>query len=161
VLGSHLHKAKVRIDHRLPPWRFPLAMFNHSYQDGFADALDHTIAARRSGEDRRHHYLQQKARGYDQARQKATAKRDYWNAAFIEGYWNGLVALGMAVRPNDVPMYYCPGIGPERSFVEVERAIRAGRRTHATAFAWAAREIRKLPEGVSFNHPPVLPDYSE
>jgi hypothetical protein len=161
VLGSHLDEARMRIDERLPPWRFPLAIFNHSYQDGFADALDHTIAARRSGEDRRHHYLQQKARGYDEARRKASAKREYWDAAYIEGYTSGLVALGAALRPREVPMYYCPGIGAERSYGKVARAIRAGRRTHATAYAWAAREASKLPEGMYFNHPPALPDYSE
>jgi hypothetical protein len=47
------------------------------------------------------------------------------------------------------------------SFGKVERAIRAGRRTHATAFAWAAREASKLPEGMYLNHPPVLSNSSE
>jgi hypothetical protein len=136
-------------------------MFNHSYQDGFADALNHTIAARRSGEDRRHHFLEEKASGYEEARRRAKARRDYWDAAYIEGYTMGLVALGMPLQPREVPMYYCPRIGPERSFTGVARAIRAGRKTHALAFDWAARTAKELPQGMHFNHPPVLPDYSE
>ena len=135
-------------------------MFNHSYQDGLANAIDHTTAARRSGEDRRHHYLVQKASGYREARRRATARRAYWDAAYIEGYMMGLLALGVAMPPRELPMYFCPGVGAETSFKRVADAIRAGRRTHAGAYAWAARQMKGVPVGMHFHHPPALPDYS-
>lgn len=159
VIGSQLHEAKLRIDDRLPPWRFPLAIFNHSYQDGLANALEHTIAARRSGEDRRHHSLLEKASGYRESRRRATARRAYWDASYIEGYMMGLLALALAVKPGHVPFFYCPGLGPATSVKRVEQAIRGGRKTHAAAYACAVRELRGVPQGMHMYHPPLLPDY--
>ena len=161
LLGSRLREAKLRIDDRLPPWRFPLAMFNHSYQDGLANALDHTVAARRSGEDRRHHHLLRKARAYGKFKRRATARRSYWDAAYIEGYMTGLIALGAPMPPHEVPLYFCPGAGAERSLARVAKAIRGGLRTHAAAHAWAARQLKGVPKEMHMYHPPVLPSYSD
>jgi hypothetical protein len=86
--------------------------------------------------------------------------RDYSNAAYIEGYELGLLALGAPELPlRDLPLYYCPGIGAETSFKRLTQAIRGGLTSHQGAYQWAVRETRELPEGVYFNHPPLLPDY--
>ena len=87
TIDKSLREARSRSDEGpLVPWRLPLAIFNHAYQDGLADAIDHTTAARRTGDDRRHHELIERARGYHKARQLATKARNYWDAAYIEGY---------------------------------------------------------------------------
>jgi hypothetical protein len=160
VIDQRLREARTRVDENLPPWRFPLAIFNHAYQDGLANAIDHTAAARRTGDDRRHHYLLQRAAGYNKSRRLAMKARDYSNAAYIEGYELGLLALGAPELPlRDLPLYYCPGIGAETSFKRLTQAIRGGLTSHQGAYQWAVRETRELPEGVYFNHPPLLPDY--
>jgi hypothetical protein len=86
--------------------------------------------------------------------------RDYWNAAYIEGYELGLLALGAPELPlRELPLYYCPGVGAETSFKRLTQAIRGGLTSHQGAYKWAVRETRELSEGVYFNHPPLLPDY--
>ncbi len=118
TIDKSLREARSRSDEGpLVPWRLPLAIFNHAYQDGLADAIDHATAARRSGTDRRHHELIERARVYHDLRQRATKARNYWDAAYIEGYETGLIALGAAKLPLRIlPLYYCPGVGQETSF---------------------------------------------
>jgi hypothetical protein len=160
LIDQRLRVARTRVDENLPPWRFPLAIFNHAYQDGLANAIDHTAAARRTGDDRRHHYLLQRAAGYNEARRLAMKARDYWNAAYIEGYEVGLLALGAPeLSLRELPLYYCPGVGAETSFRRLAQAIRGGPTSQQGAYRWAVRETKELPEGVYFNHPPLLPDY--
>jgi hypothetical protein len=159
-IDQRLRDARSRVDENLPPWRFPLSVFNHSYQDGLGDAIDHAIAARYAGDDRRHHDLVHRAAGYNEARRRATRARKYWDAAYIEGYETGLLALGAPELPLvELPVYYCPGVGAETSFTRLEQAIRRGPRSHRAAYTWAARQTRDLPDGMYFNHPPLLPDY--
>lgn len=160
ILDERLHNAKLRIDENLPPWRFPLSIFNHAYEDGLADAIGHTMASRRTGEDRRHHHLMHRAEGYGRVGRLAIKARDYWNAAYIEGYESGLFAIAAHQIPiRDVPLYYCPGVGAATSFKRVAQAIRGGHRSHRTAYQWAVRQMRDLPEGFYLNHPPSLPNF--
>ena len=161
IIDRRLREARSRVDENMFPWRLPLAIFNHAYQDGLADAIDHTKAARRTGDDRRHHDLIQRAAGYSKAKRLATKARNYWDAAYIEGNEAGLIALGAAKLPlHMLPLYYCPGVGPETSYQRVAQAIRGGLATHRAAYTWAARKTRDLPENMYFNHPPLLPEYS-
>jgi hypothetical protein len=162
TMAHRLREARSRVDENLVPWRFPLAIFNHAFQDGLADALDHAIAARRTGVDRRHNELIERARGYDTARRRATKSRKYWDAAYIEGYEAGLIALGSPKMPLHVlPLYYCPGVGPITSFKTVAQVIRGGSNSHRAAHAWAAQQTGNLPAEMYLNHPPLLSDYSE
>jgi hypothetical protein len=84
----------------------------------------------------------------------------YHSQTYIEGYTVALLALGTAMPIGELPLYYCPGVGPDTSAKRIEQAIRRRQKTHAAAFKWAAREARDLPEDMHFNHPPALPDYS-
>jgi SIR2-like domain len=160
TIDQRLREARARVDENLVPWRLPLAIFNHAYQDGLADAIGHTMAARRTGDDRRHHSLIERARGYHRARQLATKARNYWDAAYIEGYEAGLIALGATELPlHLLPLYYCPGVGPETSYKRLAQAICGGPISHRAAYAWAVRQTKDLPDGIYFNHPPLLSDY--
>jgi hypothetical protein len=160
MMNRRLREARTRFDESLPPWRFPLAIMNHAYQDGLADAFNRIQAARRSGDDRRHHELLHRAADYREVGRRALKARRYWDAAYIEGYKLGLWATGEQDTPvRELPVYYCPGVGAETSYLRVAAAIRKGRETHAGAYAWAARQTRKLPEGMFFTHTPFLPEY--
>lgn len=156
-LDQRLREARRRVDAEIVPWEHPMAIFNHSFQDGLGDAIAHALAARRTGEDRRHGSLLHKAAGYDEARKQANRARNYWNSAYIDGYEAGLIALGAPDVPlRSIPLYYCPYIGPETSFKRVSRGLRAGPAMHKGAFLWASRQMSNLPVGMYVNHPPVL-----
>lgn len=157
VIDERAHQARSRFDEALPPWAFPLAIYNHSFQDGLADAISHAWATRKTGQDRRHGYVLQRAGTYEDLRRSASRRRDYWDLAYIEGYQAGLLALGAPqIKMSNVPYYYCPGVGPESSFKRVSKAIRGGRVTHAGAFRWAERQIRDHPQDMYPYHPPFL-----
>jgi SIR2-like domain len=159
TMDQRLREARSRVDDNLFPWQLPLVIFNHAYQDGLGDAIDHTVAARRTGVDRQHHKLVQTATGYEKARQLATRARKYWDAAYIEGYGTGLLALGASSLPlHIVPLYYCPGVGQISSFKRLAAAVRGGPDTHRGAFAWAARQAKDLPVNMYPFHQPSLPE---
>jgi hypothetical protein len=157
-LDGRLREARTRSDTRLPPWEFPLAIYNHSFQDGLAHALERTRAQRRSGADRRHGELIERARGYFEYGKLARRKRDYWNAAYGEGYEAGLLALGAAdvFSLKVVPVYYCPGVGAVSSFAEVSKGIRGGQSTHKSAYNWAVKQAKQLPPEMYAIHTPFL-----
>lgn len=160
TIDQRLRKARTRVDETLVPWRHPLAILNHAYQDGLADAIDHAAATRQTGDDRQHHELIHRARGYDAARRKAARARHYWDVAYIEGYEAGLIALGSPQFPlRLLPLYYCPGVGADTSYTRVARAIRAGPSSHRAVYAWASRQTKDLPKDMYFYHPPLLSNY--
>jgi len=155
VISQKLYKGKLRFDRQLPPWRFPLAIYNHSFQDGMRDALEHARAKRRSGTDRRHGDLLERYKNYIDLAVAARKKRNYWDAAYIEGYGNGLFVLAVdKVSFKNVPVFYCPGLEMTSSFEEVSEAIRGGSDTHKTAYRWAARQER--PKGMYWSHGPFF-----
>jgi len=155
IIDQKLRKGRTRFDKALPPWKFPLAIYNHSFQDGMTDALEHTRAKRRSGSDRRHGDLIHRARNYFELATMARKKRDYFDAAYAEGYGNGLFVIAVdEVSLEDVPIYYCPGIELTSSFKEVSEAVQGGEETHKTAYKWAAKQDR--PKGMYVTHRPFL-----
>jgi SIR2-like domain len=155
ILDQKLRKGRTRFDNKLPPWKFPPAIYNHSYQDGMADALEHTRAKQRSESDRRHGDLIHRAKNYLDLTAAARRKRNYWDAAYYEGYGNGLFVLGVDEIPlEEVPIFYCPGIGETTSFKVVSEAVRGGEKTHKTAYKWAVKQDR--PKGMYWTHGPFL-----
>jgi hypothetical protein len=155
LLDRRLREARTRSDEQLPPWKFPLALYNHSFQDGFADALAHTRAKRGSGSDRRHGEMVERARMYFDMATEYRRKRNYWDAAYASGYEAGLFTIAVdKVTLNNVPVYYCPGVDLTSSFKKVSQAIRGGPNTHKTAYKWA----EKIDRPVNFYsvHPPFL-----
>jgi hypothetical protein len=157
TIDQRLREARTRVDETLFPWRYPLAIFNHAYQDGLADALNHAQATRRTGDDRQHHQLIHKAQNYERLRLDARKARDYWELAYVEGYQAGLIALGSPELPIRIlPLYYCPGIGPDTSYMRIAAAIRGGPKSHRAAHVWAGRQTRNLPKDKYFYHPPIL-----
>ena len=157
ALDIRLRKARARSDKYLTPWKFPLAIYNHAFQDGMADALEHTRAKRRSGSDRRHGDMGFRARGYMEYATKARRKRNYWDTAYAEGYCDGLFTLAVDDGPvDDAPVYYCPGIEQASSFEEISDAIKGGQGTHKTAYRWAEKQDR--PKNMYSAHGPFLPD---
>jgi len=157
IIDQKLRKGRTRSDTRLPPWKFPLAIYNHYFQDGMADALEHTRARRRSGSDRRHGDLFHRSMGYLEYAKIARRKRNYSDVAYAEGYHVGLFVLAAdEVALRNVPVYYCPGVEATPSFEEVSRAIRGGQDTHKTAYNWAAKQDR--PRDMYLAYTPFLPD---
>ncbi len=148
------HLRQKCTDH-LPEYKYPLSIFNHAYQDGVIHACQRMESDMKFGDDRAPGHLNHLVRSYDDLAKAARRDRDYWNLAYWEGYLTGLVgALAFDSSLNAVPMYYCPGPGPESSYERLARAVRGGEATHKTAYRWAKRAVeRSGPEMVSTHMP--------
>ncbi len=137
-----------------------MEIYDCAFRDGLRDCYGRLAAQRHTGNDRRHGDLHGRALSYDRMLRTATRRRDYWNAAYIEGYLAGLISvIAPDLRVDEVPMYYCPGHGPDTSFARVSAAIRRGPATHKTAFRWAESRTRDVPRGFVLPHEPYLPSY--
>lgn len=148
--------------YRLEMSEHPLELYDCAFRDGLRDCFGRILATIHTGNDRRHHELQTRAIRYDRWLQAATKHRDYWHAAYIEGYLAGLIStFATDLRIDEIPMYYCPGHGPDTAFDRVARAIRQGPATHKTAYGWAAARCRDLAPGFVLPHDPYLPSYDE
>lgn len=146
--------------HRLEIAENPLEIYDCAFRDGLRDCYGRLLAQRHTGDDRRHHSLHHRAMSYDRLLRAATKSRDYWNAAYIEGYLAGLISvIAPELRIDEIPMYYCPGHGPDTSFARTSRAIRGGTQTHKSAFRWAERQTRGVRPGFVISHDPYLPTY--
>lgn len=152
-----LKDARLRFDDALPPWKAPLEIYNHAYQDGFDHALQKATATARYGTDRLPGQLHYTAHHYMVLEKEARAARDDWNVAYIVGYLNGLVSLfADEFRIDELPLYYCPGWGEETSFARVAKAVRAGAATHKRAYLKAKRIAEDQGEGILTMHTPFL-----
>ena len=126
----------------------PLEVYDLSFREGLRDAYGRILAQKHIGRDRLHGELHQRIRMYDDWLKRANKARDYWNASYIEGYLTGLISTVIDCRIDVVPMYFCPGHGPDSSFARVAKAIKAGPRQHKAAFNWARREAERVPRGI-------------
>ncbi len=159
-LEGRLKSAQSTANQRLDVHKHPLSIYNLAYQDGVGDALGHTKAGRRHGRDRAHGFLLHLAARYDEARKRANRGRNYWDSAYIDGYVTGVIGIAARDLPlREIPLYYCPGPGPDTSIARTSKAVRGGDETHKTAHAWAARQVRSLPADMVVHHTPFLPTY--
>jgi hypothetical protein len=127
-LGDRLRAAREIADRRFNLHRQPLALYNLAFQDGLSDALGHTRAARRKGADRAHGQLIHRAAGYDEARKRATKARNYWDAAYIDGYVAGLIGIAADDLPlREIPLYSVRVPVRTRPLVARRRPSEAGR----------------------------------
>jgi hypothetical protein len=158
-LSERLRDARRRSDSQILPGKHPMALYNHSFQDGFSDALGRVLAKRRTGIDRAHGVLAHTAAGYFEATKFARKARNYWDEAYMEGYGVAMAAIDQADFPlRSVPVYFCPGLGPTANFSEAAGWIKAGAASHRPAFRWAEKQASNL-NGLFAIHTPFLPPY--
>jgi hypothetical protein len=88
-------------------WREnPEIVFSLAYQDGLLDALDRLGANAHTGEYSDRHSLGHKASNYYHLLGVAVERGRLWDAAYVEGYFNGLVVLLSDAEDADfVPLY--------------------------------------------------------
>jgi NAD-dependent SIR2 family protein deacetylase len=71
----------------------PLLIFVLGYQDGLIHALQRILRMRRTGEYHSATAVHTRMHGYDHQIAHYVQKKDFWNAAYAQGYQNGLMFL--------------------------------------------------------------------
>jgi NAD-dependent SIR2 family protein deacetylase len=74
----------------------PLLIFALSYQDGLSHALRRILRQRKTGEYHSLDHVHSLVHAYMDRFNEFTKRKDYWNAAYAEGYKNGLMFLMLA-----------------------------------------------------------------
>lgn len=150
-----IHKKTSDLDLR----RYPTAILSGSYQDGLLHALQRTLRKRKSGEYSCGHCVQIKVNLYEEIKRRKIREKNYYDAAYVEGYQNGLTAL---ICSKDLrkflPFYFIYGLKHQppnwREFIS---CLKVATTFHKSAFKWCEKMVKsdRYAPGIVFHHPPT------
>ena len=128
------------------PDRHPAVIYSWSYQDGLLHALERINALRSSGFYSDPRSVSGTLHSYEHARRGAIRKRNYWDAAYIEGYQNGLTVLEVdAEAVEGAPLYFVWGSKSTLlTFAEFRSALKKASTLHKTATRRAERILAEF-----------------
>lgn len=150
----------------VPHKKYPAVIHCWSYHDGAKDACYRIQRRRKTGEYSELHRVQWLCQQYSQFYDNACSEGRFTDAAYIDGYLNGLMMLLSANQDAEdekliehVPLYLIFGADSDmRSVEEFHEALKQSRR-RAPKPRKQAKEISDgLPEGMVITHTPFLPD---
>jgi hypothetical protein len=126
------------------------------YQNGLQHAIRRVMVHRRAGEysspalnDRREHR-------YLDAERHHRRLRNYTDAAYCEGYANGVLLALMETKKErgQLPLYFAFGERETRTIRQFQAALRRAHDSHKAAWTVAKRLASSLPPGLLYRHPP-------
>jgi hypothetical protein len=158
---------EVRIEHELlheeiSVLDFPQVIHATTYQDGLMHALERAIEMRYSGTYSHRCHLDAMASKYEELRSNYIREKSYNNAAYIQGYLNGLLFLLLEIEEIEeihVPLYFAFGAKEEfYCFEDFKQFLEKNPDAHKASLKYAKKMIRSVndPESISFHHPPWL-----
>lgn len=149
------------------PKQFPAIIHCWAYHDGMRDALFRILHRRRTGEYSDRHHVRSLLASYDKLYDRAYEAGRFTDAAYIDGYLNGLFTLvsdeedGRELLDN-VPLYFIYGARDlaMRSQDDLKEALEHSRRRAPKARKEARTFADELPAGMVRSHAPFLPDFT-
>jgi hypothetical protein len=148
----------VNLQQVYPPKDFPQVIYAASYQNGLMHACDRVLVGARTGEPSDSHNMAHMAYSYERLLKNAMRRRKYYDAAYIEGYVNGLTTL--LLPDNEVrrmPYYFLFGVNEDiRTRKQFDRWIRRAPRLHQASLKAAEKIVGGLGEGLVVRHRPFL-----
>jgi len=150
---------------------YPAVVYSWFYNDGLKDICDRIVRLRKTGEYSNRHHVVAMARFYDGAYDRAIEAERYGDAAYIDGYLNGLFVLldddwqraeGEEDDPaliDVMPLYFVFGSeSPMRTEEDFLEALEQSRRRSPKTRAVARKILEDVPEGMILTHAPFLND---
>jgi NAD-dependent SIR2 family protein deacetylase len=140
-LAMRVSRARQRSARAFKVGKFPAAIYNWAYQDGLLHAFGRILALESSGEYSNTH--SHRVASYELARKGALRTRQYFDAAYILGYRNGLMALEMNAGDTELmPVYFVWGSGHDlRDFGDFKGELLVAPRLHRAATRKAERIV--------------------
>ncbi len=138
--------------------RLPAAVLCGHYQDGLIHAFERMLQQRRTGEYSHIHRVEELFRGYEARRKELVAAKRYHDAAYADGYQNGLLYLiSDDGSRKALPLYYVYGSKVElRSLTAFRREAKDAKKLHRQAYAQAEQIANRWSEGIVPHHRPEL-----
>lgn len=140
--------------------QYPCAIYTLSYQDGVIHAFERFLQNCKTGEYNQPGRLGRVAGKYEEWTENYLAAENYWDAAYYEGYVNGLVFIGACEGEDDIlskfPFFFLPNVKKALSsydiYMDELKRVSHGR----SKFQKQAKEIvkAKAGNGLIVHHPP-------
>ncbi len=139
---------------------YPAVVHCLSYIEGLLDVCGRIQLRRASGEYSDRHHVVTMVRSYMHLFDRAIARGHFFEAAYIDGYCNGLFLL-LSEDDDDseqgVPLYFIYGSdSPMRTEADLDAALERSRRGAPRARAEARRLSERAPDGMVLKHGPFL-----
>jgi SIR2-like protein len=157
---------QVRRAHRMlfrkrPLQKYPETLLCASYQDGLRHSLDRISTLARTGQYSHKCALVRKYQRYERIRKRHVRRKSYLDAAYTEGYQNGmLLLLDDGDTWKHMPFYFVFGADAQPlNFAAYSRLAAKAQRLHRGAFAQAKQVAQKAGAGVELHHTPFLDTY--
>lgn len=158
ALGDRVREAHLAVTESVDLKTTPAALHTLAYQDGVLHAVERILRLRSSGHYSRPHRALHKAQMYDQLFKGAVRKREYYDAAYIDGFANGLLALELDDEfVEQTPLYWVWGSdAPMLKAGHFKAELKRAERLHKAATAQAERLLRDARPGMTAQHAPFL-----
>ena len=162
VLLDEVREEHERLHDEISVVEFPQVIHATTYQDGLMHALERAIEMRNSGTYSHRCRLSSVASAYDEMKSDCLKNKSYNNAAYIEGYLNGLVYLLLDDEERDevyVPLYFAFGAKEDFfTFEDFKNFLESKSEAHKASLKSAKKIIASVedPESIVFHHPPWL-----
>jgi len=157
AVRSRLTEARSDIQSVWPPQEFPQVIYSVAYQDGLRHACDRIFVRSSAGEYSDPHHLTHVVQSYFLSRTVAMRQKEYFDAAYVEGYLNGLLIMllpNSAVRK--LPYYFLFGTSDEiRTEKQFGRWIKKAPRIHKASHRAALRMTADIGD-LLVHHTPFL-----
>lgn len=161
ALEAH-HDVAANVSHL----EYPTIIHCWSYQQGLIDACQRILDRRASGEYSQRHHVVDLVRSYGQLVDEQLEDERFWDAAYLEGYANGMLVL---LDDDDkfkvaelTPLYYIYGARSKmRTPEELQQALERSLRRAPKARAEAERISSITPDDMIMTRAPFLPSRAE
>ena len=137
----------------------PLLIFILGYQDGLVHALQRIIRMRKTGEYYSVEAVHARMHGYDHKIYDFGNKKDFWNAAYAQGYQSGLLFLLLKSRNGKSPKPPFFDVPMDVEFKSLAAVLKFPKENLPKSLAAEAKRIlRTLPKGAELvpDHTPFL-----
>jgi hypothetical protein len=156
-----LFAAHKVLHERYQPSKTPFMIYTSSYQDGFMQALERTMARAKTGEYSCAGCLVQLIQEYEDIRKEKMKRRKLTDVAYIDGYINGLLfIIATDDERKELPLWYVTyDMKPPRNLPQYSKELKKAERMHPSRFKYALNIIRKNigPDGtLELHHTPFL-----
>ena len=132
-------------------------VFAYSYLDGMEHACRRILRRRGSGEYNDAHNLQHVMRGYVRHQKEAEEEGRFYDAAYIEGYLNVLVALMLKEDEwRSIPFYFCFTKADVRDIKDLKKRALTLRTRKPKAWKQALKIVDRLGDALIPTHAPFL-----
>lgn len=158
ALAALVDEAHARVRSSFKIKETPAVIHTLAYQDGLAHAFQRIFALLPSGYYSNPHNAHHAVSTYELVRRGAIRERQYWDAAYAEGYRQGLASLDLdAAAAARIPLYLVWGSRRNlRSFDDFAKEVVRGPQLHKAATAEAIRLVQGLPDNLEVHHDAYL-----